>query len=404
VKRYAYSGHLSLFQAEQAAASINYNSCAIICPINITYIQIVSIQAKCNTFRDFLFKIFRNGKIKKIVSFRETSISNVINMRANLCNYIYDCPLSHCLPTVLIRVSFKLHFHFVRKHLSFSLTPSTRRLCDPYANLACLPSPLSFSPRTLPFGFSLRLLRLFHSALPPPSRQLRSHPRRRHQQTSWLYRESRLDYESWLEAGRLAHRSRREVPFFPFPTALLLTSPSSFTLFLAPGLPFLVARLCHPHLRDDGEHTNTGSRLVVFACEINAFLFRSELNASLHKETAIYSFILWGWTGKGLRRQPRREEDESLRPSIHPNRVFQTLSQSERMAQSFLLPFFSRTMHLSLRRPAFFPSKRETPRTGESKETRGRGCTAPAHGYIILSQASFTNGLATIKRRLRKRR
>ena len=30
----------------------------------------------------------------------------------------------------------------------------------------------------------------------------------------------------------------------------------------------------------------------VFACEINAFLFRPELNASLHKETPIYSFIL----------------------------------------------------------------------------------------------------------------
>lgn len=30
----------------------------------------------------------------------------------------------------------------------------------------------------------------------------------------------------------------------------------------------------------------------VFACEINAFLFRPELNASLHKETPIYAFIL----------------------------------------------------------------------------------------------------------------
>ena len=96
------------------------------------------------------------------------------------------------------------------------------------------------------------------------SRQLRSRPRRRHQQTSWLYRESHLDYESWLEAGRLAHRSCREaVPFFTLPyRTLLLTSPSSFILSFA--LPFLaLARFCRPHLRNCGEHTNTGSCLVV---------------------------------------------------------------------------------------------------------------------------------------------
>lgn len=111
-------------------------------------------------------------------------------------------------------------------------------------------SPLSFFlplyPSSGTFGFSLRLLRLSHSAFPPPSR---NNPRRRHQQTSWLYRESRLDYESWLEAGRLAHRYRREVSLFPFfllfPRVLLLTSPSSFTPFFT-SRPFLFARLCLP--------------------------------------------------------------------------------------------------------------------------------------------------------------
>lgn len=95
-------------------------------------------------------------------------------------------------------------------------------------------------------------------------------------------------------------------------------------------------------------HWKLPGSLVVFACEINAFLFQSELNASLHKETAIYSFILWGWTEKGRRRRSRREGDESPWPSIHPNRVLQTLSQSERTAQSFFLPFFPAIVHLSL--------------------------------------------------------
>lgn len=92
----------------------------------------------------------------------------------------------------------------------------------------CLP-PLSFSLRALlhPFWFLASALTFISfCASSTLSRQLSSHPRRRHQQTSWLYRESRLDYESWLEAGRLAHRSRREVPFFPFSAAFLLTSPS----------------------------------------------------------------------------------------------------------------------------------------------------------------------------------
>lgn len=164
-----------------------------------------------------------------------------------------------------IRVSFKLYFRFVRKHL-LSLTPSAQRLCDLYANFACLPFPLSFSLRALlrPFRFLASALTFISfCASSTLSWQLRSHPRRRHQQTSWLYRESRLDYESWLEAGRLAHRSRRKVPFFPTPTVLLLTSPSSFTLFPAPGSPLLFLPLSS-HLRNDGEHTNTGSRLVVW--------------------------------------------------------------------------------------------------------------------------------------------
>ena len=101
----------------------------------------------------------------------------------------------------------------------------------------CLPSSLSFSPRGSlhPFRFlasALTFISFCASSI--LSRQLQSHPRRRHQQTSWLYRESHLDYEPWLEAGRLAHRSCREVPFFPFPyRTLLLTSPSSFILFRA---------------------------------------------------------------------------------------------------------------------------------------------------------------------------
>lgn len=125
---------------------------------------------------------------------------------------------------------------------------------------ACLPSPLSFSPRALlhPFRFLASALTFisfcpFSTLAATP----RSHPRRRHQQTSWLYRESRLDYESWLEAGRLAHWSRREVPFF----SLSYRTSLNFALELSRSGTALP---CRSYFRNDGEHTNTGSRLVVW--------------------------------------------------------------------------------------------------------------------------------------------
>lgn len=120
------------------------------------------------------------------------------------------------------------HSRFLQVALSFcpetslplsSLIPTARRLYDLCANFACLPSisPIFLSSCPPPslsvsrFGsyvyFILPFLHPRGNSSEPPSR-------RRHQQTSWLYRESRLDYESWLEAGRLAHWSRREVPFF----------------------------------------------------------------------------------------------------------------------------------------------------------------------------------------------
>ena len=96
-------------------------------------------------------------------------------MRVDLCNYtIMIARCDQCLAVYQLfshRVSLKLHFRFVRKHSSFSLTPSARRLCDLYANFAFhlpyLSLPVALS---IPFGFSLRLLRLFHSVLPPSSR------------------------------------------------------------------------------------------------------------------------------------------------------------------------------------------------------------------------------------------
>lgn len=127
--------------------------------------------------------------------------------------------------------------------------------------------------------------------------------------------------------------------------------------------------------------------LVVFACEINAFLFRSELNASLHKETAIYSFILLGGERKGAKAAAvaRRGASSSGPLSIRIESS-KPSSQSERTAQSFPLAFL-----LSDRAPLPPLSFLRGGKRGEreqSKETRGRGRAAPARVYIILLRAS----------------
>lgn len=236
------------------------------------------------------------------------------------------------------------------------------------SHLRYLPLPLALLVSR--FGSYVYLIPRFH-------RPSLGNPRRRHQQTSWLYRESGLDYESRLEAGRLAHRCRREVPlsflpsFLPSPRVFLLTCrPRSFAPFFTPRPPFLLVRLCPSlNLRNDGEHTNTGSRLVslvVFACEINAFLFRSELNASLHKETAIYSFILWGWIGRGRKAATEGNDEPHREPSVHPNRVLQTPSQSKRTAQSFLSSSFSPIASF------FFPSVSISRKGERNRQRRGR--------------------------------
>lgn len=80
--------------------------------------------------------------------------------------------LSSCISYFVAGV-FALSFSLCLS-LSFSFSLLERRLYL-YANSSCLPSPASFRFSTtflfsVPFGFSLRLLRLFHFALPSPSR------------------------------------------------------------------------------------------------------------------------------------------------------------------------------------------------------------------------------------------
>lgn len=117
--------------------------------------------------------------------------------------------------------------------LSLSLTFSTtfmRPLCE-----LCFPSSLSFSVIPSPFlsrfgsyvYFILCFLHPLMATLEPPSPSTSTNiliipwkpPRLRVLTRSWKTRPS---------------EPPREVPFFPSPTMLLLTSPSSFTLFPAP--------------------------------------------------------------------------------------------------------------------------------------------------------------------------
>lgn len=113
----------------------------------------------------------------------------------------------------------------------------------------------------------------------------------------------------------LSSISIRYVPSVALPLSLYL-SPSSvfaylltFTGFLPPH-PLILPSVddpfpLHAHFRVpfssfsdslcNARASSSDARIAqppVFACEINAFLFRPELNASLHKETSIYSFIL----------------------------------------------------------------------------------------------------------------
>lgn len=140
----------------------------------------------------------------------------------HLCNFNYTRRGYFSMSCCLLNLSIFAFF----SSCIFSLVPSAQDALYPLHQHHLPPISAIFLSLSLSstFGFSLRLLRLSPSAFSPSSR---SNPRRRHQQTSWLYRESRLDYESWLEAGRLAHRCRREVPLFPFllpfPRVLLLT-------------------------------------------------------------------------------------------------------------------------------------------------------------------------------------
>lgn len=75
-----------------------------------------------------------------------------------------------------IRIFFKLYFCFIWKSLFLALSLSLSHFqYDVYATFTrTLPASTSTiflsSSFSIPFGFSLRLLRLFHSALPPPSR------------------------------------------------------------------------------------------------------------------------------------------------------------------------------------------------------------------------------------------
>lgn len=137
-----------------------------------------------------------------------------------------------------------------------------------------------------PFGFSLRLLRLFHFALPlpsprrsrrgdsppPPVATLRAADINKH--LDYTVKAASTTMPGWKLEDSPPSLSRREAPPHhhpPPPTSppsLLLTSSSSFSLPVprAPPPPFLlIAPACplsppsDPH-RNDGEHTNAGSR------------------------------------------------------------------------------------------------------------------------------------------------
>lgn len=92
--------------------------------------------------------------------------------------YIILIIIDHC-----DQYSGNVYQHFLHSRFSSNFTfvltgnisplPHLRMtFMRPLRELRRLPFSLSFSPLSvsIPFGFSLRLLRLFHSALPPPSR------------------------------------------------------------------------------------------------------------------------------------------------------------------------------------------------------------------------------------------
>lgn len=148
--------------------------------------------------------------------------------------------MSRCLPTLLTSRFPQVTLSFCPETFFFLSHAISTTFMRPLREL-CLPSSLSFSPCGTfhPFRFlasALTFISFYASSI--LSRQLQSHPRRRHQQTSWLYRESHLDYEPWLEAGRLAHRSCREVPVLslPLPHTSLNFALELYTLSRCPSL------------------------------------------------------------------------------------------------------------------------------------------------------------------------
>lgn len=187
-----------------------------------------------------------------------------------MCNYNYDYSLrsvSRCLPTLLI-FAFPSSYTFVlsgniplslSRHQHDVYATFTRTLLSIFPIFLCpWPSPsLSVSRFGSYVYFILCFLHPLAATPEPPSPSTSTNiliipwkpPRLRVLTRSWKTRPSELPRGSVLS--------------LPYRT-LLLTSPSSFTLFRAPGLPFLVARFCRPYLRNYGEHTNTGSCLVVW--------------------------------------------------------------------------------------------------------------------------------------------
>lgn len=222
----------------------------------------------------------------------------------------------------------------------------------------CLPSifPIFLSPYSSPslsvsrFGsyvyFILRFLPLAESPSPSTSTNILIIP--------WKPPRLRVLTRSWKT--RPSEPPRGSVLSLPFRASLNFALELYSLSRSRTALPsFSPASVALTFVTMESIHWKLPGSLVVFACEINAFLFQSELNASLHKETAIYSFILWGWTEKGRRRRPRREGTnhhgllsiriESSKPSRNQNERY---SRSSCLSSLRLCTSLSSSRFLSL--------------------------------------------------------
>lgn len=149
-------------------------------------------------------------------------------------------------------------FQFCVSRTSSLSHPQQRRLylcANSVSASPIFPLLLLSSSLLRPFRFlasALTFISFRATSTLPLSRQLRSHPRRRHQQTSWLYRKSRLDYyESWLEKLEdspigAAERFRSSSSSCPFPLPLPVSLNFALAPFPAPRPPFLFTRLYLP--------------------------------------------------------------------------------------------------------------------------------------------------------------